>query len=140
MHAYITIADVRDAVQDHGPDDNGIDCDLAFSDEEIMHAMERAAAAYNSMPPLGVDRVTAKCLPLHDETFLYAVLSKLYNAATFKLARNLVTWSTGDTTVDLEKTRLEAYKSQVKEFEELWREAAKARKAEINRAQCWGSF
>lgn len=140
MHAYITIDDVRTAIQDNSPEDNGIDCDLSFSDEEIMHAMERAAAAYNSMAPIGVDRVSAKCLPLHSEVFLNAVLSKLYNAATFKLARNLVGWKTGNTSVEFESTRMEAYKSLVKELEEMWRTAAKERKAEINRAQCWGSF
>lgn len=137
MHAFITIEDVREAIQDRGPEDNSIDCDLAFSDDEIIHAMKRAAAAYNSMAPIGVDVVSYKCLPLHNEIFINAVLSKLYNAATFKLARNLQTWQTGDTTVEFEKTRMDAYKALVKEFDEMWKEAAKERKIEINRAQCW---
>lgn len=140
MHRYITIDDIREEIQDRTPDDNVIDCDLSFSDDEIVHAMERAAAAYNSMPPLGVDVVSGKRLPLHNDIFMYATLSKLYNSATFKLARNMATWSTGETTVDLKKNRMEAYKSLVKEFDDMWKPAAAARKAELNRAQCWGNW
>lgn len=140
MHKYITIEDVRATIQDRTPEDNSIDCDLSFSDDEIRHAMERAAASYNSMPPIGVDRKSPKCLPLHDDIFLYAILSHLYNSATFKLARNLVTWQTGDTMVELEKSRMEAYKSLVKEFDEIWKPAARERKMEINRAQAWANW
>lgn len=140
MHRYITIDDIREEIQDRTPDDNVIDCDLSFSDDEIVHAMERAAAAYNSVPPLGVDVVSGKRLPLHNDIFMYATLSKLYNSATFKLARNMASWQTGETTVDLKKSRMEAYKSLVKEFDDMWKPAAAARKAELNRAQCWGNW
>lgn len=140
MGRYVTIKDVRDSIQDRSPEDNSIDCDLSFSDEEIVTAMKRAAAAYNSLPPLGVDRVTYKCLPMSNEAFLYAVLASLYNAATFKLARNIATWQTGDTTVNLSESRMNAYKALVKEFEGIWKPAAMARKAEINRAQAWANW
>lgn len=48
--AYLTIEYIREELQDQMPSDNSIDCDLFFSDKDILHAMERAAARYNQLP------------------------------------------------------------------------------------------
>lgn len=137
---YLTIETVREELQDRTPADNTIDCDYAFTDEEILHAMERAAASYNRIPPVGVEWVSPKCLPDNDNVFLDAVLSHLYKAQINRLSRNLMTWKTGDTTVEFEKTRMGAYQALRSELEQSWREAAKGRKMEINRALVWGSY
>lgn len=137
---YVTIDLVREELQDRLPGDNSIDCDQFFSDDDIFHAMDRAAAAYNSLPPLGIDVVSARCLPTDTNIFLDAVLSRLYSAAIHKLSRNLVTWSAGGVTVDLEKTRLEAFRQLKAAQENDWREAGKQRKMERNRGLAWGNF
>ena len=49
-------------------------------------------------------------------------------------------WSTGDSSVDLEKARLGAFAELKKEAEAAWKEAAKDRKMEINRQLAWGFF
>ena len=137
---YLTIQYIREELQDRTPGDNSIDCDLAFSDEEIMHAMERAAQAYNSMAPIGIDVVAPNALLTSVGLFLDCVLSKLYGSAIHKLARNQMQWQTGDVTVELEKTRMTAYQQLQQLLEKEWREAARERKMEINRSLVWGSF
>ena len=137
---YLTIALIRQELQDRTPADNSIDCDLFFTDEDILHAMDRAAAKYNALAPVGIDVQNAKRLPANTSVFLDAVLSCLYSSAIHKLSRNLMTWQTGDSTVDLEKTRLEVFTALKKETEQAWREAAKDRKMEINRQLAWGFF
>lgn len=137
---YITIDLVREELQDRTPADNTIDCDLFFSDEDILHAMDRAAARYNALAPIGIDVQHPGSLPANTSVFLDAVLASLYNAAIHKLARNLMTWQTGDSTVELEKSRMEAFSLLKKETEAAWKEAAKERKMEINRQLAWAFF
>lgn len=139
MASYITIELVRDELQDRFPGDNTIDCDQFFSDEEILHAMDRAAARYNQMIPQ-VEFVSGRALPANTSIFLDAVLSSLYSAAIHKLSRNLMTWQAGDVHVDLEKTRLQAFQAAKGELDKQWRADAKERKAEINRNLAWGYY
>ena len=139
MAGYITIELVRDELQDRFPGDNSIDCDQFFSDEDIQHAMDRAAARYNQLPPQ-VEFVSSKALPANTSIFLDAVLANLYNTAIHKLARNLMTWQTGDVQVNLEKTRMEAFKMLKAELDQQWRRDAVDRKAEINRSLAWGFY
>lgn len=138
--AYLTIELIRNEVQDRTPADNSIDCDLFFSDEEILHAMDRAAAKYNAMAPIGIDVVDPRRLPANTDVFMDAVLASLYKSATHKLARNIMTWQTGDATVELEKTRMSMFSSLQKQAEEDWKSAGKERKMEINRNLAWGYF
>ena len=102
--------------------------------------MDRAAARYNALAPLGIDVRDPRSLPANTSVFLDAVLSSLYGAAINKLSRNLMSWQTGDTTVELEKARLEAFSALKKETEAAWKEAAKERKMEINRQLAWRFF
>lgn len=141
MPSIVTIKMVREELQDRLPGDNSIECDQFFSDEEILHAMDRAAAAYNSLPPLGVDRVSGRCLPASDTNiFLEATISRLLGAAIHKLSRNLMTWQAGGVAVDLERTRMEAFRALKQEIDSAWREAAVMRKREINIGLAWGYF
>jgi hypothetical protein len=101
--------------------------------------MDRAAARYNQLPPQ-VEFVSGKALPANTSIFLDAVLANLYNTAIHKLARNLMTWQTGDVQVNLEKTRMEAFKMLKSELDQRWRRDAADRKAEINRSLAWGFY
>lgn len=140
MAGYLTIDLIRDELQDRFPGDNSIDNDLFFSDEEILHAMDRAAARYNQLPPTGVEIVSGRALPAGTSIFLDAVLSSLYAAGIHKLARNLMQWQAGDVRVDLEKTRMEAFRTLKAELDKTWRADATDRKAEINRSLAWGYY
>lgn len=137
---YITIALIREAIQDRTPEDNSIECDLFFSDEEIKYAIERAASQYNSLSPLGIDVVHEDRLPSKPNLFVDAVLANLYKTANHKLARNVMTWQTGNSTVEIEKTRLELFSKLANMLEAEWKEEAKERKMEINRALAWGNY
>lgn len=134
---YLTIEKIRNEIQDRFPDDNTIEQDQFFSDEEILHAMERAAASYNSMAPLGVDIVSPSKLPAYSSVFIDAVVSHLYKTAIHKISRNLITWQTGDSTIDIDNTRLKAFQTARDILEKEWRTAAKERKIEINRLQAY---
>lgn len=102
--------------------------------------MDRAAAKYNAMTPIGIDVVDPERLPANTDVFMDAVLASLYKAAINKLARNIMTWQTGDSTVELEKTRLEVFTTLQKQAEAAWKEAGKERKITINRELAWGYF
>ena len=134
---YLTIEKIRNEIQDRFPDDNTIEQDQFFSDEEIFHAMERAAASYNSMAPIGVDIVSPSKLPAYSSVFIDAVVSHLYKTAIHKISRNLITWQTGDSTVDIDNTRLKAFQAARDILEKEWRTAAKEIKIEINRLQAY---
>lgn len=140
MSAFVTIQQIRDAILDRTPDDNSIENDLFFSDEEIVNAMKQTAAAYNAMAPRGVDYMDYRSMPAGESTFLDGVLCKLYKMAINKLARNVMTWQTGNTTVELEKTRMEAFKSLSQMYDQTFRDSARERKMEINRSLAWGYF
>lgn len=139
MAGYITIDLVREELQDRFPGDNTIDCDQFFSDEEILHAMDRAAARYNQLPPT-VEFVSGRALPANTSIFLDAVLANLYGSAIHKLSRNLMSWQTGDVKVDLEKSRIEAFGALKAQLDKQWRTDAVDRKAEINRSLAWGIY
>lgn len=134
---YLTIEKIRDEIQDRFPDDNTIEQDQFFSDEDILNAMERAAASYNSMSPIGVDIVSASKLPARSSVFIDAVISHLYKTAMHKINRNLITWQTGDTAADIDGPRLKAFQAARDILEKEWRLAAKERKVEINRMQAY---
>lgn len=136
--AYVTVALVRDQLQDRSPEDNAIDNDLFWSDEDIIHAMDRAAAAYNAIPPLGVHRVVGHAMPADTNVFLYGTLAQLYEIAINKLSRNIMDWSAGDTKVDLEKPRIEAFSSLRKVYDDMFRTMAVDYKSERNRSLAWG--
>lgn len=140
MPGYITIEKVREEMQDRTPADNTIDCDQAFSDEEILQAMERAAARYNSMTPIGIGVVSAKAMPMGLSFFMDAVICQLLKSAIYKLSRNLLQWQTGDTQITFEQTRMQAYQQIMQGLEQSWRQEAKEYKMELNRAQCWDAF
>lgn len=135
---YLTIELIRAELQDQTPGDNSIDCDLFFSDEQILHAMDRCAAKYNGMAPLDVDVVHPEHLPANTDVFMNGVLYYLYSSAINKLSRNVMTWQTGNTTVDLEGTRIKLFSSLKDYYEKEFIQSAKDRKMEINRSMGWG--
>lgn len=138
--SYVTIDLIRDVLMDRTPADNTIDCDLFVSDEEILKAMDRAAAEYNSLPPLGVDHISPGNMPADTNIFVDAVISRIYAAELHRLARNIMAWRTGDTSVELEKTRYEYFAQLKKELDASWKELALQRKMEKNRELVWRSF
>lgn len=137
---HVTIESIRNILQDRAPEDNSIENDLFFSDEEIVDAMKRAASAYNAMAPLGVDVVNYRALPAGTSVFTDGVIANLYKAAINKIARNLITWSTGSTNIDIYKSRIEAFKVLHQMYEESFRAAGKERKMEINRSLAYGYY
>lgn len=136
MH-FLTIDRVRKEIQDRFPSDNEIEQDLFFSDDEILYAMEQAANMYNDITPRGVDVVHPQHLPANTNVFIDAVTISLYKQAIHKLTRNLITWQTGNTTVDLDKTRLQAFQAAQDALRNLWIQEAKDRKISINRELAW---
>lgn len=130
---YLTVDDIRAQLKDQSPLDNTIDNDLVFSDEDIHHAMGRAAAAYNGTPPLNVDIVSQFYLP-RDSTnlFMDAVIWQLHQMHLMRLSRNLLTFTTGGTQINIDKDRLAAYKDIMNMTYQAWREAARDRKRAIN--------
>lgn len=134
----LTVDYIRSIVQDRGPEDNSIENDKFFSDEDIITAMEMCAANYNAIAPLGIDVVNPAALPARVSVFMDGVLANLYKMARQKLARNAMPWHTGNTSVELEKNRLEMFSMLQKELEASFQQSAKERKVALNRELAWG--
>ena len=71
--------------------------------------MDRAAARYNQLPP--GEFVSGELLPVNTSIFLGCCSFNSVSTAIHKLSRNLMSWQTGDVRVDLERTRLEAFRA-----------------------------
>lgn len=117
--------------------DNTIELDVFWTDEDIFHAMERTASVYNGIPPMGVDVVHPAALPADTDVFMDGVLWHLYRQGIHKLNRNIMQWQTGNTTVDLYKARLEAFRAELQLLGE-WKAEAKDRKHFKNQFGAWG--
>lgn len=139
MAGYLTIEKIRNELQDRTPMDNPIELDQFWTDEDIKHAMERTAEVYNGMPPMGVNVVSPLALPANTEVFMDGVLWNLYRQGIHKLNRSIMNWQTGNTTVDLHKSRLEAFKAELQLLAE-WKTAAKERKHFFNQRLAWGNM
>jgi hypothetical protein len=61
----------------------------------------------------------------------------MYESAINKLARNILAWQTGNTTVDLENTRMKAFDALKQYYKESFVQGAKERKMAINRSMAW---
>ena len=136
MPGYLTIELIRNELQDRTPEDNSIENDLFWTDEDIKHAMERVASVYNGMVPMGVDPVSPTALPADTDCFMDGVLYNLYKQGVHKLSRNVMQWQTGNTTVDLIRTRMEAFRAAMQMLAN-WKQEAKERKIFINRNAAW---
>lgn len=95
--------------------------------------MRSTANRYNDLSPIGVDVVHPQHLPADTNVFIDGVVAALYKTAIYKLTRNLITWTTGETTVDIDKTRMQAFQVAKDALDKMWVEEAKERKIEINR-------
>jgi hypothetical protein len=130
--SYLTIEDVRNLLLDRGPDDNEISIDLAFSDEEIANAIARTAREYNSIPPYGVDSVSADYLPMETNLFLYGAAYQLCLSRKAKLMRNDIDYSAGNVQVSPAKKEIQYLDALQKEFRDYFIMEAKQRKVTMN--------
>lgn len=135
--SFITVDDIRLYVLDRTIADNPLSKDLAFSDEEILAAMERAARAYNGLPPY-VDCVTAACLQKVDNTFFDAIVQQLYIGEISRMSRNEIDYTAGGVTTNLDAKRIDHLRRMAAEHGELFREAAKAHKVYVNWKNAYG--
>ena len=124
---YITVEDVRLYILDRTLEDNDLDKDLAFSDPEIISAMERAAREYRSITPY-VGGADASCLSKETNMFLDAITQQLYIAEINRASRNDIDYDAGGVTTNLEAKRIEHFRRLSSEHGERFREAAKALK------------
>ncbi|MEG1543080.1 MAG: hypothetical protein RR382_00955 [Tannerellaceae bacterium] len=137
---YVTVDMIRQWMMDNDPSDNSIDCDLAFTDEQIINAMQGAARSYNSLTPVGVDIVNANAMPSDTNLFINFTVASLLNSSLQKLSRNDMQWMTGGVTVDVVAKRIAHYRLLRDEARQMAREEAVARKSEINRQAAWASI
>ena len=100
----IDVQDVRHFTFDRPVQDNTLDMDLAFSDEEIGHAMRFAAMTYNDMAPQ-CHTVDPTSLPFGG-CFLHGIAYHLYLGKLQQLMRNDIDYSAGNITVDLNQRRI----------------------------------
>ena len=133
----ITAVDVREYILDRNISDNALDLDLAFSDEEIVSAMKRAAREFNSIPPFVC---TVKPDDLSDDTnlFLDGIAAQLYISRMSKLQRSDIDYTAGGVTTNLVSKQIEHLKSGIEFHNARFQEAAKAVKIGINLRQAYG--
>lgn len=131
MADYITSDDVRHFIFDRNIQDNDLLLDLNFSEEEVRHAMVRAAREYNSVPPF-VHMVDPAWLPADTNIFLDGIAMHLYIGELSKLMRNDIDYNTGNVTTNLVAKRIEHLKELIKMHSERFVTAAKNVKLTAN--------
>ncbi len=133
----MTIQDVRDWLLDRSAADNLLDCDLTFTDPEIVAAMRSAAREFNSIPPY-IQNVSADCLPMDTNLFLDAVVYFLYNSKIANWARNAVTFEAGGVKASPDEDRMKRLIPLRDMHYERFRETAGTIKHYNNLRQSWG--
>jgi len=120
----VTTSEVRHYILDRTSADNDLDQDVAFSDEEILNAMKRAARDFNSLPPPGVFTVNWNRMPLDTNIFLDATAMHLYIAELGKLRRNDIDYNAGGVATNLQAKRIEHFQRMIEEYRKSWTETA----------------
>lgn len=139
MASFVDISEVRHHIMDRTVDDNDLDLDLAFTDEEILKAMERAARSFNALPPQ-VLMVEWNRMPLDTNIFLDATAEHLYRAALGKLRRNDIDYNAGGVSTNIAAKRISHYERMVPDYQKAWTEAAQAVKVTHNYSQAFRLF
>jgi len=124
---------------DRSASDNDLDLDLSFTDQEIIRAMQRAARAFNSLPPL-VMTVTYNCMPLDTNIFLDATVEQLLLAELMKLRRNDIDYNAGGVATNLTAKRITNYEKAIKELGASWRDVASKIKIAYNLSLAFGAY
>ena len=137
--AYITPEDVRNFMWDRTVQDNDLIIDLAFSEEEILGAMYRAAREFIIVPPYVV-QVTAEMLDGSTNIFLDAVAQQLYISELSRLMRNDIDYTAGGVSTNLVAKRINHLKELIKIHGDRFRQATQDIKVTINIHEAFGSF
>lgn len=137
MDTYITVDDIRAFILDRTVGDNDLHRDLAFSDEEIMLAMERAAREFRSLPPL-VGCYAADALPTDTNMFFDGTAQQLYIAEASRLMRNDIDYDAGGVGTNLVSKEIKHLLDLSQMHAARFREAATAWKRTYNLSQAYG--
>jgi hypothetical protein len=129
---------VRLFLLDRSVQDNVLELDLAFSDPEILDAMNNCARDYNSIPPLGVSTVSGNLLPGNSTLFLNGTCKWLYLSALQKLMRNDMDFDVGGVKASIESKRIEHFTNLVKLFGEEFQSQARTLKRAMNLRLAFG--
>lgn len=135
----LTEQDIREFMLDRTASDNEFLMDIAYSPEEIDHAMRAAAREYNSVPPR-IHNVRPNALPTTTNLFYYATAEQLLRSEVLKLARNDVAVQTGDVSDELDARRIQHFRSLIKEYRELWYNEALDVKRQMNLSNAYGRY
>lgn len=105
--------------------------DLAFSDPDILSALQAAAREFNSVPPFSV-RVSADSLSADTNMFLNIAVSYLFERKMRLMAPQLTVFTAGNVQTDTDRQLYEALKSTAEELRKRFLEEARAIKAHHN--------
>ena len=119
MSKCLSVDDVRYFILDRTAEDNELDMDLSFSDDDIIHAMRRAAREANDVPPYNV-QVSGDCLPGNSNIWLHAVTEQLYIAKLSNLMRNDIDYEAGGVAASVTKGRIAHFKELIKLHRSIW--------------------
>lgn len=136
---YVTVQMVRDYLLDRSIEDNELEMDLAYTDQEILQAMQRAAREFNVLPPLTLS-VDYRQLPTDTNIFLQATAEQIFKSQIHKLRRNDFDYAAGGVASNLVQKRIQHYAEAVREERSLWQQSARNLKVIKNMNMAWGSY
>jgi hypothetical protein len=142
MPASITEEEVRMFIVDRSIEDNPVDMvDNYYSQEEILAAMDRCAAAYNEIPPyVGRElKVVNSSLP-YKLYLLNGITWQLYLAKLAKLTKEDLNYTAGGMKVELIKTRIEHMRESIKGLKEYFMTMAQQEKIAANYRGAFGQL
>lgn len=130
--ASLSDEDIRYFLADQSVSEHSLAMDLKFSSEAIASAKKRAAASYNSLPPL-IHNVNPQSMHSDTNIFLFGVAYHLYLTRRMELADDDISFSAGNVNVDLTQRQIQHIDKMLPLFKEEFEKRATDFKITMNR-------
>jgi hypothetical protein len=133
-----SIEEIRLSLRDSSGADNVLLDDVEFDSAEIIQAVLRPLQYWNEIPPPLNPLLTTKTFPFR-ELWLQGIQAYLFDMAANHYRRNQLAYSAGGMAVD-DKNKEQQYLAASNRMLQLFQDAVKAKKIEINIASFSGSL
>jgi hypothetical protein len=125
-----TIEEIRISLRDNSGTDNVLLDDVEFDSAEIIQSVLRPLRYWNEIPPPLNPLLTTKTFPFK-EIWLQGIQAYLFDIAANHYRRNQLAYSAGGMAID-DKNKEQQYIAASNRMMQMFQEAVKAKKIEIN--------
>lgn len=139
MSDYITERDVREEMRDRSAAEHLTLTDVAFSSEDIAHAMRKTARRFNSLRPY-VLTVTPETLSGNTNVFFDGIAWALLEGLRLNAGLNDLDYSAGNVSASVQGKLIANLERMIPIYEKRFVEEASAMKLAINLSHAFGQI